>query len=345
MNRTPKQNTTNRVVRLVSEGGSWIVRLVEALFQTTWRLRTYLLKRVFSSLLSVLGVAVLTFSMLHLIPGDPVENLLGEDARPQDKLELRRCMDLDQTLPVQFGRFLKSIGDGTLGYSCPDRKNTVMQRLKKALPHTVKLAVCSMTLALSLALPLGIFAALKARTKWDAAMTVVALLGISLPSMWLGPMLLFVFHALLQWMPGPGEEVGTLASLVLPSVMLGTHLLAMLARMTRSSLLDTLHEDYVRTARAKGLPAWKVVLKHAMRNALLPVITVAGMQFGALLAGAVVTEKVFGLPGLGTTLLDAISQRDYRVVQGVTLVVAVMYVGLNLLVDVLYAAVDPRIRA
>jgi ABC-type dipeptide/oligopeptide/nickel transport system permease component len=148
----------------------------------------------------------------------------------------------------------------------------------------------------------------------------------------------------LQWLPGPGEDPGKLRGLALPAVMLGTHLMAMLARMTRSSLLDTMSEDYIRTARAKGLPAWKVVLKHAMRNALLPVITVAGMQFGSLLAGAVVTERVFARPGLGTLLLEAIAQRDYRVVQGCTLVIAVMYVTVNLLVDVLYAAVDPRIR-
>ena len=334
----------SKLRRLFATGWSWTTRVFEALLSTSWRLRRYLVRRLFSSLISVVGVVVLTFVLLHLIPGDPVDNLLGEDARPQDKIELRRCMDLDQTMPVQFGRFVKSIFDGTLGYSCPDRKLTVAQRSKKALPPTITLAVSAMAVALCLALPLGILAALKAKTRWDGALTAVALLGISMPSMWLGPMLLYLFYVLLPWFPGPGEEAGSLRGLVLPAVMLGTHLMAMLARMTRSSLLDTLSEDYVRTARAKGLPAWKVVLKHAMRNALLPVITVAGMQFGALLAGAVVTEKVFARPGLGTLLLEAIAQRDYRVVQGLTLVIAVMYVLVNLIVDVLYAAVDPRIR-
>lgn len=322
----------------------WSLRMTTSLFRTSWRLRAYLLRRLFSSLLSIGGVAVLVFVLLHVIPGDPVDNLLGEDARPQDKLELRRCMDLDQPLMVQFGRFVKTIGDGTLGHSCPDKKKTVAQRIKQALPSTIQLAVSAMLVAIVIALPLGALSALKAGTRWDGLLTSISLLGISMPSMWLGPMLLYVFYVLLPWFPGPGEQTGKLSGLVLPSLMLGTHLCAMLARMTRSSLLDALSEDYIRTARAKGLPEWKVVYKHAMRNALLPVITVAGMQFGALLAGAVVTEKVFARPGLGTLLLEAIAQRDYRVVQGATLVIAVMYVGVNLLVDIIYAAVDPRIR-
>jgi ABC-type dipeptide/oligopeptide/nickel transport system permease component len=329
---------------LLGSAWAWATRLVEALLSTTWRLRRYLVRRAIASLGSVAGVVVMVFVLLHLIPGDPVDNLLGEEARPQDKAELRKCMDLDQTLPVQFGRFVKSTFDGTLGYSCPDRKLTVATRIKQVLPSTIQLAVAAMAVALLLALPLGIGAALKVDTGWDTGLTGVALLGISMPAMWLGPMLLYLFYVLVPWFPGPGEDTGKLRGLVLPAVMLGTHLMAMLARMTRSSLLDTLSEDYIRTARAKGLPGWKVILKHAMRNALLPVITVAGMQFGALLAGAVVTEKVFARPGLGTLLLEAIAQRDYRVVQGCTLVIAVMYVTVNLIVDVLYAAVDPRIR-
>jgi peptide/nickel transport system permease protein len=323
---------------------AWALRLGEGFLSTTWRLRRYLVRRILSSLLSVCGVAVLVFLFLHMIPGDPVDNLLGEDARPQDKLELRQCLDLDQPLPVQFGRFVASIFDGTLGYSCPDRKTTVAARVKKVLPATIALAVSAMSVALPLALLLGIGAALKARTRWDALLTGVALLGISLPAMWLGPMLLYLFYVVVPVMPGPGEDTGRLRGLVLPSIMLGTHLMAMLARMTRSSMLETLGEDYIRTARAKGLPTWKVVCKHALRNALLPVVTVAGMQFGALLAGAVVTEKVFARPGLGTLLLEGIAQRDYRIVQGCTLVVAGMYVAVNLVVDVLYAAIDPRIR-
>lgn len=323
---------------------AWSIRLVEGFLATTWRLRRYLVRRVLSSLLSVCGVAVLVFLFLHIIPGDPVDNLLGEDARPQDKLELRQCLDLDQTLPVQFARFLGSIFDGTLGYSCPDRKTTVAARIQKVLPATVALALSAMSLALPLALLLGIGAAMKAHTRWDALLTAVALLGISLPAMWLGPMLLYLFYVAVPLLPGPGEDTAKLRGLVLPSIMLGTHLMAMLARMTRSSMIETLSEDYIRTAHAKGLPTWKVVCKHALRNALLPVITVAGMQFGALLAGAVVTEKVFARPGLGTLLLEGIAQRDYRIVQGCALVIAGMYVAVNLFVDILYAAIDPRIR-
>lgn len=323
---------------------AWSLRIIEGVFVTSWRLRRYLLRRLVSSVVSVVGAVVLTFLFLHLIPGDPVDNLLGDDARPQDKIELRQCLDLDQTLPVQFGRFVRSIFDGTLGYSCPDRKTTVAARVRKVLPSTVQLAMAGMVVAVPLALLIGVAAALRAHTRWDALLTAIALLGISLPAMWLGPMLLYVFFVQVPILPGPGDDTGRLHGLLLPAVMLGTHLMAMLARMTRSSMIETLSEDYIRTARAKGLPAWKVVYKHALRNALLPVITVAGMQFGALLAGAVVTEKVFARPGLGTLLLEGIAQRDYRVVQGCTLVIAGMYVAVNLLVDVVYAAVDPRIR-
>jgi peptide/nickel transport system permease protein len=327
------------------------VALLAAPFRAAWHLRRFLLRRLFSSLLAIFGVVVLTFLLLHLVPGDPVDNLLGEEARAEDKAALRQCMDLDQPLHVQFGRFVRSIADGTLGWSCPDRKHTVAGRIVRVLPATAELALAAMVVAVALALPLGILAALRARTGWDAAATAIALLGISMPSMWLGPMLLYIFYIrpgvwarLVPQLPGPGEATDQIIGLLLPAVMLGTHLLAMLARMTRSSLLDTLSEDYVRTARAKGLPEVKVVLKHALRNALLPVITVAGMQFGALLAGAVVTEKVFARPGLGTLMLEAITQRDYRMVQGCALIIAVLYVGVNLLVDLLYAVVDPRIR-
>jgi peptide/nickel transport system permease protein len=281
--------------------------------------------------------------LVHLIPGDPVDNLLGERADPADKAEMRACMDLDQPLVVQFGRFLKSVGDGTLGVTCPDKKRTVSSLIREAYPSTVALAVAAMVVALFLALPLGVMAALRPRSALDFRATAISLAGISMPAMWLGPLLLAIFYVSLRWFPGPADR-GGLASLVLPAIMLGTHLMAMLARMTRSSLLDVLGEDYVRTARAKGLSSGAVVLKHGLRNALVPVITVAGIQFGSLLAGAVVTEKVFARPGIGTLLLEAISQRDYRIVQGCTLVIAVSYVTVNLFVDLAYGLADPRIR-
>ncbi len=304
---------------------------------------SFLRRRLVSSLTAVFGVSVLVFLLVHLIPGDPVDNLLGERADPIDKIEMRRCMDLDQPLYVQFGRFLKNVGDGTLGHTCPDQRRTVASLIADALPSTMALALSAMLVALVLALPLGIIAALRPGSALDATATVISLAGISMPAMWLGPLLLAIFYVGLQWLPGPADQAG-IASLVLPSFMLGTHLMAMLARMTRSSLLEVLGEDYVRTARAKGLSSSVVVLRHALRNALVPVITVAGIQFGSLLAGAVVTEKVFARPGIGTLLLEAISQRDYRVVQGCTLVIAISYVTDNLLVDLAYGLADPRIR-
>ena len=304
---------------------------------------SFLRRRIVSSLTAVFGVSVLVFLLMHLIPGDPVDNLLGERADAIDKAEMRRCMDLDQPLVIQFGRFLKNVGDGTLGRTCPDRRRTVASMIAEALPATMQLATAAMVVALILALPLGIIAALRPRSALDATATAISLAGISMPAMWLGPLLLSIFYVGLQWLPGPADQNG-LASLILPSIMLGTHLMAMLARMTRSSLLEVLGEDYVRTARAKGLSSTAVVLRHALRNALVPVITVAGIQFGSLLAGAVVTEKVFARPGIGTLLLEAISQRDYRVVQGCTLVIAISYVTVNLFVDLAYGLADPRIR-
>ena len=303
----------------------------------------YLLRRLFTSLIAVVGVCVLVFLLLHLIPGDPIDNLLGERADPIDKEAMRACMDLDRPPIVQLGRFFHSIFDGTLGVSCPDKTRTVASRIAEALPSTVALAVAAMLVAILLALPLGILSALRPRSPLDAGATAVSLAGISMPSMWLGPLLLSIFYVQLRWAPGPVDSAG-LRGLVLPAIMLGTHLMAMLARMTRSSLVEVLGEDYIRTARAKGLSSARVVLLHGLRNALVPVITVAGMQFGSLLAGAVIAERVFGRKGLGAMLLQGIAERDYRVVQGCTLVIAVIYVVVNLLVDLAYGLADPRIR-
>jgi peptide/nickel transport system permease protein len=301
----------------------------------------YLRRRLLGSLIAVVGVTLLVFFLVHLIPGDPVENLLGERADPGDVAAMRACMDLDQSLFVQLGRFLRHVADGSFGLICPDRSRTVASLIWEALPSTFVLAFAAMVVALVLALPLGIAAALRPGSALDASASAISLLGISMPSMWLGPLLLSIFYVQLAWFPGPAESAG-LAALVLPAIMLGTHLMAMLARMTRSSLLEVLSEDYVRTARMKGLSGTAVILRHALRNALVPVITVAGMQFGSLLAGAVVTERVFAR--LGTLLLEAISERNYRVVQGCTLIIAVTYVAVNLLVDLTYGLVDPRIR-
>jgi ABC-type dipeptide/oligopeptide/nickel transport system permease component len=304
----------------------------------------FLVRRLGSSALAVLGVSVLVFFFLHLVPGDPVDRLAGGDATPEQRAEMARCMHLDESLPVQFGIFLRNIGNGTLGRQCPHPAGqTVMERVLDVMPYTIQLALGGMLVALLFALPLGVVAAIRRGTWVDALVAAVSLSGISIPTMWMGPLVIFIFYVQLAWLPGPAEADAAFA-LLLPSIVVGTHLMAMLARMTRSSLVEVLREDFMTTARAKGLPEWIVIVKHGLRNALLPVITVAGLQFGGLLGGAIITEKVFSRPGLGTLLLEGISERNYPLVQGSVLVIAVAYVSVNLLVDLAYGVADPRVR-
>ena len=303
-----------------------------------------MLRRLGSGALAILGVSILVFAFLHLVPGDPVDHLAGGEATPEQRKAIETCMGLDRPLPAQFVTFLGHIADGTLGHTCPDPagKPTVAARIAEVFPHTLALAIAGMVVAIVLALPLGVIAAVRRGTWVDTLATVTSLSVIGLPMMLLGPILLLVFFIWLAWLPGP-VETGP-AALVLPAIAVGLHLMAMLARMTRSSMIEVLSEDYVRTARAKGLPERRVLVRHALRNALMPVITIAGLQFGSLLTGAIVVEKVFARPGLGLTLLDAISQRDYPVVQGCVLVIAVIYVLVNIAVDLAYGLADPRIR-
>ena len=304
----------------------------------------FLLRRLGSGLVSVLGASVLVFLFLHLVPGDPVDHLAGGEATPEQRKKIEQCLGLDRPMPSQFVKFLGSIADGSLGHQCPDPKGkpTVRQRIFEVMPHTIALAVAGMLVAMLMALPLGVIAAVRRGTWVDTAATVIALSGIAMPMMLMAPLLLLWFFIYLGWLPGP-TETGA-AALILPATAVGVHLMAMLARMTRSSMVEVLGEDYVRTARAKGLAEPAVLLRHALRNALLPVITIAGLQFGAMLSGAVVVEKVFARPGLGLTLLEAITERNYPVVQGAVLVIAVMYVLVNTLVDLAYGLTDPRIR-
>jgi len=306
---------------------------------------SFILRRSGGSLVAVLGVSLLTFLFLHIVPGDPVDNLAGGEATPDQRQAIVECMHLDRSMPAQFGIFLRNIANGTLGRQCPEkpRNPTVAAKIAEVFPYTLELALSSMLVAILLALPLGVVAAVRRGTITDAATTAVSIAGISMPIPWMGPLLISFFFLGLGWLPGPAEPHARFA-LLLPSVVLGTHFMAMLARMTRSSLLDVLGEDYMQTARAKGLAPPLVILKHGLRNALLPVITVAGMQFGSLLAGAIVTEKIFERPGLGTLVYQAIRQRNYPIVQGCVLVIAVSYVTVNVLVDLLYGVVDPRIR-
>jgi peptide/nickel transport system permease protein len=305
---------------------------------------TFLLRRLGSGLLAILGVCVLTFAFLHLVPGDPIDHLAGGEVTASQRENLEHCMGLDEPLPVQFMTFLGHIADGTLGHQCPDPQNkpTVAARIREVLPYTIELAIAAMLVAVVLAIPLGVVAAMRRGSWIDTAATAVSLTGIVIPIMLLAQVLLVWFFVDLGWLPGPTET--SLASLVLPALALGTHLMAMLSRMTRSSMVDVLGEDFVRTARAKGVGERRVVFVHALRNALLPVITIAGLQFGSLLSGSIIVEKVFARPGLGLTLLDAINERDYPMVQGITFVIALIYIVVNTLVDIAYGIADPRIR-
>jgi len=305
---------------------------------------SFLLRRLGSGLLAILGVSVLVFLFLHLVPGDPIDHLAGGEATVEQRQKIEQCMGLDLSMPRQFVRFLGHVVDGTLGHQCPDPKGkpTVGARIASVFPYTAALAVAGMLVALIFALPLGIIAAIRRGTWVDTLATTTSLSGIAIPQMMFAPLLVFVFFVTLGWFPGPTET--GLAALVLPAFAVGTHLMAMLARMTRSSMVEVLGEDFVRTARAKGLPEGRVIYVHALRNALLPVITIAGLQFGSLLSGAIIIENVFARPGLGTTLLEAILERNYPVVQGTVLVIAAIYVVVNILVDLAYGIADPRIR-
>jgi peptide/nickel transport system permease protein len=290
---------------------------------------------------TVLGVLTLVFLLVHLIPGDPVEVMLGETATQADLRQLRSDLGLDRPLGEQYAHFLGGLARGDLGRSFFYRK-PVLTVVSAALPATAVLAAAALAVAVLIALPVGILAAVRRDRPADRIALVGSLVGVSMPNFWLGPMLIILFSFRLGWLPVSGREGA--ASLVLPAVTLGTALAAILVRMTRASLLDVLGEDYLRTARAKGVPERAVIARHALRNALLPVVTIVGLQFGALLSGAVITENVFAWPGVGTLLIQAITARDYPLVQGCVLVISLCYVAVNFLTDALYSVIDPRVR-
>ena len=297
--------------------------------------------RLGSALVVVLGVCTLVFVLLHLVPGDPVDAMLGESARPADRTALRTALGLDRPLMEQYGRYLAGLARLDLGASFQDQR-PVTAILAERLPATLILAAAALLLALLLAIPLGVLAARHRGGPIDGAAMGFSLLGIAMPNFWLGPLLILVFSLWLGWTPVSGFEGP--ASLVLPAVTLGTALAAILARMVRASVLEVLGEDYIRTARAKGLTEFAVLRRHALRNAWLPVLTLVGLQLGGLLGGAVITETVFAWPGIGSLLVEAIQSRDYPVVQGCVLLISVLYVLVNTLTDLAYARIDPRIR-
>lgn len=299
------------------------------------------MSRLLSAVVVILGVVCLVFLLIHLIPGDPVEVMLGEGARPVDREALRQALGLERPLPVQLGQFLQNLAQFDLGTSLYS-KRPVTELLAERLPATVELALASFVIAVLIAFPLGILAAVRRGTVWDRLATTFALAGASVPSFWLGPVLILVFSIGLGWFPVSGRD--GLASLVLPALTLGSAMAAILSRMVRAALLEVLGEDYIRTARAKGLSSGRVIGRHALRNALLPVMTVLGLQLGALLGGAVITEVVFSWPGIGQLMVESIQRRDYPVVQGCVLLISLIYVLINALTDLLYTWADPRVR-
>ncbi|PYM91816.1 MAG: peptide ABC transporter permease [Candidatus Rokuibacteriota bacterium] len=302
----------------------------------------YLTRRVLAVVPVLFGVTLAVFSMLFLVPGDPVKMMLAEFVTSPDQIaQMRAQLHLDEPLPQQYGRFVANAFRGDLGTSIRSRR-PVATEIAENVASTAQLALASMAVAIAIGVPLGLLAALFRNTWLDVGSMVVALLGVSMPSFWLGLLLIFVFSLHLAWFPATGG--GDLLHLVLPSLTLGTIASAIIARLTRSSMLEVLGQDYVRTARAKGLAWWGVVVRHALKNALIPIITIFGLQFGNLLAGAVIVETVFSRPGLGRLIVGGILAKDFPLVQGTVLFVAASYVMINVLVDVAYAFVDPRIR-
>ena len=301
----------------------------------------YLVGRVLLTIPVLLGVATLVFALIHLVPGDPAQSMLGEGAAPQDVVELRSRLGLDQPLLTQYLSFLRGAVSGNLGQSFRTGQ-PVTAMIVERMPATAELAFAAIVVAILLALPLGIVAAVWKGTAIDYGAMTFALAGISVPNFWLGPLMAIVFSVELGWLPVSGR--GGLASLVLPAVSLGLALAAMLSRMTRASLLDELSELYVRAARARGASRAAAIVRHALGNSLVPLVTIIALQFGAVLTGSVITETIFAWPGIGRLLIQSIGFRDYPMVQGCILLIAVTYVTVNLVTDLLYGALDPRIR-
>ena len=301
----------------------------------------YLIRRLLLTIPVLLGVATLVFSLIHLVPGDPAQSMLGDSAPPEDVARLRQTLGLDRPLLAQYQAFLGGVARGDLGKSF--RYGTpVTTEIKSRLGRTLQLAVAAMAVAMAFAIPLGIVAAVWRGTSVDHAAMTLSLVGISMPNFWLGPLLAILFAVVLGWLPVAGT--GTAAHLVLPAVTLGAALSAILARMTRASLLEELRELYVLAARARGVYRFRAVLRHAFRNSLIPVVTIIGLQFGAVLTGTIITETIFAWPGVGRLLIQAINFRDYPLIQGCILFISFTYVMMNLITDLTYGFLDPRIR-
>jgi len=309
-------------------------------------LGTYVLKRIICLIPILLFISIISFSLVFLSPGDPAEILMTGPMGMVDKVsveEFREKMGLDQPVYIQYLSWMGRILHGDLGYSYMSNQN-VGEAIAGAFCNTLILSVVSLALALALALPLGIISALKKNSYIDAFTRLIALGGVSIPNFWMAYILIFIFAVVLHWFPASGWSKGDdLSCMILPAITLGTSSAAILMRVTRSSLLEVLNLDYIRTARAKGLSEKSIILRHALRNALIPVITMVGLSAGFLLNGSVVVETIFGWPGIGNLVVESIYSRDYPIIQGSILFIALLFVSINLLVDIIYLLVNPRI--
>jgi len=303
----------------------------------------YLLRRLIWMLPVLLGVVTITFFLGRLAPGDPALAMAGQRAGPEQLESIRRQYGFDRPLAAQYGIYLWNVLRGDLGISY-DNHRPVAEVILERFPYTLRLAAGAMAVAVVLGIAAGLLSALMPNTWIDRAAMVFSMLGISTPVFWLGLLLMYFFSIQLQWFPPSGYGDGSWIYLVLPAVALGTQSIAFLARMTRASMLEVLNEEYLRTARAKGAGGLRVIGKHAFANAIIPVITIIGLDFASYLSGSVLTEKVFSWPGLGRHMVIAIEQRDYPVINGTVLFFCVIFIAINLIVDLLYAVLDPRIR-
>jgi peptide/nickel transport system permease protein len=302
---------------------------------------SYLIKRIFSTIPVLIGISLLLFFMLRMLPGDPAQVLAGQMATPEEIENIRHQLGLDRPIYEQYAAYLSRLARLDLGRSARTQ-NPVLDEIWARLPNTLLLAVVAIGLACILGIPAGIISAVRPYSWIDYVVTISALFGMSMPVFWLGLMLVVVFSIILKWLPAGGT--GSWQHVVLPSITLAAFVVAFIARMTRSTMIETLSQDFTTTARSKGLQERVVVIKHALKNAMIPIITVVGLQFGLLLGGAVLTETVFAWPGLGRLIVDSILARDYPVIQGAILMFGLLYIMVNLVVDMIYALVDPRIR-
>ena len=301
----------------------------------------YLFNRLLQAIPVLLGVIIITFVLMYIIPGDPVVSMVGERYSEETVQQLRQELHLDDPLPLQFLRYVGNVLQGNFGNSFITGEPVAALIIEK-FPNTMMLAITAMFFAILIGLTAGIMSSVHPGSFMDRGIMVLALAGISAPLFWVGLILVLVVGVMLQWLPPTG--FGGIEYLILPALTLGLRSAAYLARLTRATMLDVLSHDYIRTARSKGLPEWKVFIKHAFPNTLIPVITIIGTDFGSYLSGAVLTESIFGWPGIGRLALEAIMKRDFPVIQGTVLFMAIMFVLMNVLVDLLYGVVDPRIR-